>query len=111
MAQNVVQNNKSYLQFFTGEILEEEEFNKEYLTEVLQNRLRTKIVSTKLIYRYDTLNKVNFHKYIDGKENLVVLVKLSNEYMLGAWTQGAFVPRVVSDKDGLIFSLTTKTGK
>jgi len=86
MAQTATQNIKRYLQFFTGEILEGEEFDKEYLTEVIQSRLQSRILSTKLIYRYDTLNKVNFHKYIDGKENLVVLVKLTNEYTLGAWT-------------------------
>jgi hypothetical protein len=108
MIQNVAQNSKRYLQFFAGEVLEGEEFDKEFLTEVLQNRLKTRILSTKLIYRYDTLNKINFHKYIDGKENIVVIIKLANEYRLGAWTQGAFMPRIVSDKDGLIFSLTNK---
>lgn len=34
------------------------------------------IIKTNFIYKYDELNKTNFHKYIDGKENIVLLVKL-----------------------------------
>jgi len=65
-----------------------------------------KIVGTKLIYRYDELNKTNFHRYIDHKPHIVVLVKLKNGYILGGWSEGAFAPGMISDKDGLIFCLT-----
>ena len=36
------------------------------------------------------------------------MIKLANGYVLGAWTQGSYHPKMVSDKDGLIFSLTNK---
>jgi hypothetical protein len=38
----------------------------------------------------------------------VVIVKLVNDYTLGAWSEGSFKPKMVSDKDALIFSLTNR---
>lgn len=38
----------------------------------------------------------------------MVLVKLVNGYVLGGWTEGSFYPKMVSEKDGLIFSVTNK---
>lgn len=68
--------------------------------------MKRKIKGSKLIYKYDALNKVNFHKYIDNKSQIVVIVKLKNGKIVGAWSEGSFQPKMVSDKDGLIFSLT-----
>jgi len=74
----------------------------------LENRIRGKIKATKLVYAFDSLNKSNFHKYIDNKVQIVVLVKLINGYIVGAWSEGSFQPKMVSEKDGLIFSLTNR---
>ncbi len=37
-----------------------------------------------------------------------MVVKLLNGYFLAAWTQGGFKPKTVSDRDGLLFSLTNR---
>lgn len=76
---------------FLGDVLEssDEDYRK-FLVELLADYSRKRIAGTRLIYQLDPLNTVNFHKYIDGKEQIVVLIKLRNGNVLGAWSQGAF---------------------
>lgn len=66
------------------------------------------MVRSKLIYKFDPLNKTNFHQYIDQIPNILVIIKLQNGFLTAAYSEGAFVPRVQSDKDGLIFSVTNR---
>lgn len=48
--------------------------------------MRMKILKTRLIYAFDANNKTNFHKYIDGKENLVFIIKMLNGTYTAAYT-------------------------
>jgi hypothetical protein len=64
------------------------------------------ILKTKLIYRFDPYNKVNFHNYIDNCSNLVVIVRTSCGYYLAGFTEDAFYPKVSANDAGLIVSLT-----
>ena len=61
---------------------------------------------TKLLYHHDILNPNNFHVYLDDRPQLVVLIRLKNGYLLGAWSEGPFRPNHKATHDGLIFSLT-----
>jgi len=70
--------------------------------------MQKKITKTKLVYKYDELNKINIHKYIDNKYFLVLVVKLENGYYLAAFTEGPFYPKMESKYDGLIISLTNR---
>ena len=70
--------------------------------------MKLSIKKTVLIYSFDPLNKINFHKYIDDHECLLVIVKMKNGALLAGFTEGPFVPKKVSDRDGLIMSLTKK---
>lgn len=92
-----------------GDVLEGEEDYKVFAIDMIEKRMGgKKIIGTRLIYRYDTLNRVNFHKYIDNHDQLVVLIKLENGNVLGAWCEGSFSPQMNSDKDGIIFSFTNR---
>ena len=93
---------------FSGDVLDEEEDYREYLTELLERKARGRIKATKLLYRYDPLNKNNFHRYFDSIEHVVIVVRLANGFVMGAWSQGSFVHKVPSKKDGLLFSLTNR---
>lgn len=64
------------------------------------------IFKTKLIYRFEPLNKVNFHNYIDGCSNLVVIARTSSGYYLAAFTESPFYPKATANDAGLLFSLT-----
>ena len=62
---------------------------KMWLLEHLRNEIRFgESVRSKLLYRYwkGELNKVNFHEYIEGKPNILVLVRLANCYVVGGFT-------------------------
>lgn len=61
-----------------------------------------------LLYQYDPLNKVNFHKYVDHHAHTVLLIKLKTGWICGGYSEGAFVPKQTSTKDGLLFSLTAQ---
>lgn len=68
--------------------------------------MNCRIIRSRLIYKWDTLNKTNFHKYVDGIQNLVVIIKLANGNFLAAYTEDSFQPKKTSQGEGLIISLT-----
>lgn len=45
-----------------------------YLIENLVSYLGS-IRRTRLLFRYDHFNKTNFHRYIDGHRNIVIIIK------------------------------------
>ena len=61
-----------------------------------------------MLWKHDSLNKTNLHQYIDNHENFVMLIELEDEYVVGGYSEGKLYPKMVSDKDGFIFSLTKK---
>ena len=61
---------------------------------------------TKLIYRYDPLNKTNYHSYIDNIPHFVLVVKLKNGRLIAGYSVGPVVEGVASTEGGLILSLT-----
>jgi hypothetical protein len=92
--------------FFQNEILDNFYDYKEYLTKSIEDYMRLSIKKTKLIYSYDKLNRINFHKYFDNKDNLVVIVKTIYGNFTAAYTEGPFSFGKGSDRDGLIISIT-----
>lgn len=74
----------------------------------LENRYKSRIFRTNLLYKLDPLNKNNFHQYIDNKDNLFVLVKLVNGSIVAAFSQNKIYPKMVPDKDGLLISVSNK---
>jgi hypothetical protein len=46
--------------------------------------------------------------YIDNKENLVVVIKAASGEVFGGWSEGPFYPKMTSDRNGIIFSLTNR---
>jgi hypothetical protein len=63
---------------FQNDVLEGRIELKQFLRKTIEEHMRCLIVRSRLIYRFDPLCKVNFHKYIDGKEQLVLIIKLGN---------------------------------
>lgn len=61
-----------------------------------------------MIHRFDPLNAVNIHRYVDGKEQIVVIVRLVNGYCLAGYSEGSLIPKTASTKSGMLISLTNK---
>ena len=66
------------------------------------------IIKTRLLFKLDLNNKTNFHTYIDNKPNIVVVIKLSNEYFVAGFSQVAFVPKSTARGEAMILSLTNQ---
>ena len=66
-----------------------------------------KIIKSKLIYCFDPLNKVNFHRYIDSIDHLLVIIKTKYGAYTAAYSEGGFEKKAL-DKDGLLISLNQK---
>ena len=66
------------------------------------------VMGSSLLYRMDLLNPTNFHKYIDNHPNLLIVVKLKNEFMLAVFHEDAISNKMISNQKGLIFSLTNR---
>jgi hypothetical protein len=92
---------------FAGEVLRTEE-QREYLVRLLEKRSRSRMLGTKLLFRWDPLNSSNFHKYIDGREHMVLLVRLANGLVFGGWAAGGVAPQSATKGDGLIFSVSNQ---
>ena len=64
---------------------------------------------SKLVYKYDPLNPVNFHNYFDRVENLIVLVKISNGTIIGGFSvYPVDQERIYRPGKGFLFSVTGK---
>lgn len=57
----------------------------------------------------DYKNSVNFHSYIDGKPNILLIIKLLNGNLLAGYTKYSFEPnKTKHTSGGIIMSLTNK---
>ena len=87
----------------------------------LESKLRP-IKRTKLIYKYDTMNRVNFHKYIDDHKHIVLVIKTlygkviagyseqcfnsngtkkGNAYLMALWNKKIY--HILKDKKGITY--------
>ena len=94
-----------YNEFFQNDIFIAHEHYKQVLASSIEQIYQNKIVKTRLLYKFDTSNKVNFHRVIDNIPHIVVIIQLPNDYFMAGYSEGAFAPKMVSDKDALLFSL------
>lgn len=109
-AQKVPQNMSQDHLFLKDALGKEDHDYREYLIRILERRLGRRIKSTRLVTYHDPINDepANIHNYIDGKENLVLVFKLTNGIVLAAWTQAGFTPEEHTKGDGAILSLTNR---
>jgi hypothetical protein len=50
----------------------------------LNNKQR--ILKTKLLYKYDKINKVNFHQYVDNHPNIILLIRTASGRLVGGFS-------------------------
>ena len=70
------------------------------------------MINTKLLFRYDPKANLNFHHFVDFKENLLIVIRLANNITVGGFS---LYPLEKIDKEqakklgigkGFIFNLT-----
>jgi hypothetical protein len=66
------------------------------------------VSSTRLLHRWDPLNKINFHKYIDEAPHLLLLVRLKNGRIVAGYSNHPIVHGCKGGDNGLLLSVTTE---
>ena len=93
---------------FSGQVLANEDEHRYYLVSTIQKFRKNIIQKTKLLYRWDKLNEVNIHRYIDNNSNILLLIKTTKNTLLAAYSQSGFKEKVLSNQPGLLISLTNQ---
>jgi hypothetical protein len=77
------------------------------LAVTLEKRYNSPVCDTKLICKLDPLNKINFHRYLDGVSCLMIIAHLENQKMVAAFTLSPFLKgkRGEDAQDALLFSI------
>ena len=83
---------------FHGDALRGRDDLKLLLKDMIQKHVNIRITDTRLLCRLDPLNSTNFHRYIDHKEHIVLVIKLINGFHLAGYYEGSFKPKTASDK-------------
>lgn len=73
----------------------------------VEGLMKTPIKAAKMIFKYDSLNPTNFHKYIDDHRNLVCVVKLSNGNFIATFYSGVYSRGEPLISPSLIMSLSS----
>ena len=60
---------------FIGEILEKRKAEKKFLMDSIESHMKQDIEKTDKLYDYKRDHKTNFHQFIDGHSNLVLIVE------------------------------------
>ena len=74
--------------------------------QVLEKYSKKTIARTKLLFQHDDRNLLNFHEYVDGVDNYVVLTKLENDNLIAAYSQNKLDQHVANNGPSFISSLT-----
>lgn len=75
-----------YLHIFEGETLHNHKKEKEFLRASIEGYLGKSVSYTKLLYSFDLMNTVNYHKYIDEHPNICVVIRLKNLQLIAGFS-------------------------
>lgn len=96
----------SYLHIFEGLVLHDHLNEKMFMKQSIEEYTSHDVLMTELLYRFDPLNKVNFHHYFDKHEHICLVVRLKNGRIVSGYSADAFASNGRAMAGGLIFSLT-----
>ena len=85
------------------------EQERKFLVKCIEDVEKRSIRITRLLFRFDPLTETkNFHKFIDGRPQWVLLIKLTNNYMIAGYSNLALLPGLVNQGPGFLASLTNR---
>lgn len=71
---------------FERDALHEKLEDKRYLCDQIEEFTNFRIKSTKLLYYFDSLNRTNFHEYIDNIPYICVVIRTTKNHLLAGFT-------------------------
>lgn len=68
-----------------------------------------RVVKTRPVYDYPRMKNFNFHEFIDNKRNYLVLVKLTNNWTIAAFSEEPLIKGgPVNRGNGFLASITKR---
>ena len=94
---------------FNEDIFSNKEEEKKSLVKIVNSyhENRQVVSGTKLLYRFDSQNSSDFHKYIDNVDNILVVVETKNT-IIGGYYAGSIGEKEPSGKASFLFSVKEK---
>ena len=91
---------------FNEDIFSNRDEDKKTLVKIVNNYHDNKQVvsGTKLLYKYESQNQVDFHKLIDNVESILVVVETKNT-IIGGYYAGCIGEKEPSGKPSFVFSV------
>lgn len=99
--------------FGDSEVIERDKVD--FLLKEIRSYTSGDVIDTKLLFKYDPRTTNNFHLFIDGKENLMMVVRLANNMTIGGFSSHPLVKPSVDKMEkaqrqghgrGFLFSCT-----
>lgn len=53
---------------------------------MVQEYTKKDVINSKLLFKFDKINKSNFHHYIDNHPNVIVIIKTITGYFLAGFS-------------------------
>jgi len=98
------------LHIFEGETIRNRDIQaKQFLRRSIEEYMNRTIEYTRKVYKYDTLNKISFHSYVDGVPFLCTVIRTVNDDLLAAFSVDPLRSNVVIGSQGLLVSMTNST--
>lgn len=58
----------------------------DFLLKEIKTFTNNNVLESKLLYKYDTRNTLNFHNFVDHKENMLIVIRLINNITVGGFS-------------------------
>lgn len=98
--------------FVNSSIVEDLQQKLSFMSILESKGSKRRIYKMKLLYKMDTLSKINPYAYITGKSNILVCIKTEKGAIIGAFSQTAFEKQIKYKENdaAFLFKLDNKTG-
>jgi hypothetical protein len=97
-----------FLHIFEGRVLEENNYMKEFLKVSIEKYQKRNIVKTRILFKYDKKSNTNFHHYVDGYKNVVLIVRTASGMFVAGYSESSFNSKESASKGGMLLSLSNQ---
>jgi hypothetical protein len=92
---------------FIGDVLERRKGEKKYLMDAIEALMKREIEKTKLLYEFKRDQKTNFHNFIDGHSNIVLVLE-TEKALIACFYSGVMQEERPMVDEALILSLDSR---
>ena len=92
-----------------GKVLTEDSHKQYILRQILKFNPEKQVKETNLLYSYPKMKKMSFHEEVDNQNHYVLLIRLQNGMLIGAYSQQGLTKDQTNTGNGFICSISNET--